>query len=63
MVPEAVPFFMDPTAMIPKNGTLVKNLKKRINQLKTENAELKSDYQQLQQVTFFKSLSIIHFQA
>ena len=59
MVPEAVPFFMDPVAMVPKNGTFVNNLKKRIDKLKKETTELQSDYDQLQEVyTFFKKLFI-----
>ena len=45
MMPEAVP-----VTMVPKNGTFVKNLRKRIHHLKKENSELHSDNHQLQQV-------------
>ena len=45
MMPEAVP-----VTMVSKNGTFVKNLKKRIHQLKKENSELQTDFHQLQQV-------------
>ena len=60
MVPEAVvPFFMDPVSMVPKNGTFINNLKKKINQLKKENTELQSDYDQLQEVyTFLKTFHL-----
>ena len=52
MMPEAVP-----VAMVPKNGTFVKNLKKRIHQLKKENTELNSDNHQLQQVSLNLALN------
>ena len=56
MMPEAVP-----VTMVPRNGTFVKNLRKRILQLKKENSELQSDYHQLQQVNTYLPLDFPTF--